>query len=257
MFTTNDIYAGHFTGDLSAFGIVSPFVLPSTSSAAVTFTGVSQGSTDLLWLGEGLLGGQDFSYQCVVRGTFASNNTTVFIASTVPSTGTLDARQPHALDDSDFLRGWGAVAVRVNFAPVGVLSETEFVVAEWGSDGGAAIAEMEVIDDDEIRVYRADPLAPAAWTTLTHLGSTTTACLGFLPGDVNGDGVSTPADVLAMLACLDGTAAQACELPTVDTDRSGEFEPADLLRVVDLLNGAGEFAVWNGATLGTSPCPAG
>lgn len=31
-----------------------------------------------------------------------------------------------------------------------------------------------------------------------------------------------------------------------DIDHSGGFNPADILRVIDLLNGADAFVVWNG-----------
>jgi len=41
----------------------------------------------------------------------------------------------------------------------------------------------------------------------------------------------------------------------LDMDRSGVAGPEDILRLIDLLNGAAAFEPWLDATIG--PCPAG
>ena len=40
---------------------------------------------------------------------------------------------------------------------------------------------------------------------------------------------------------------------SADVDRSGEVGPADILRTIDLFNGAGTYESWTGASL--SACP--
>ncbi len=78
-FTTSEMYAVHFRADLSAFGLESPVILPSTSSGTVELNGLDGGRVDLEWAGEGeLLNPFDpentlqFSYTCVVNTVFAA-----------------------------------------------------------------------------------------------------------------------------------------------------------------------------------------
>ena len=41
----------------------------------------------------------------------------------------------------------------------------------------------------------------------------------------------------------------------VDMDRDGDPAPADILRVIDLLNGAGDFVIWLDAQIDPTGCP--
>jgi len=77
-FVTNDTYAVHFTGDLSAFGLTSPVYLPSTSSGKVTLSSRAGGSVIMDWTGEGQLANPfdpgtliNFSYTCSMDTAFA------------------------------------------------------------------------------------------------------------------------------------------------------------------------------------------
>ena len=82
-FETNDLYAVYFTGDLSAFGITSPFVLPGVSRGNINDTSgnLSSGSIEMIWDGEGSLppGAPPeqaiaFTYQCHVNAEYADDN---------------------------------------------------------------------------------------------------------------------------------------------------------------------------------------
>lgn len=42
---------------------------------------------------------------------------------------------------------------------------------------------------------------------------------------------------------------------SMDIDQSGVFGAADVLRVIDLLNGAIPYAVWNGVEAPVNTCP--
>ncbi len=257
-FTTNDVYAVHFTGDLSPFGIESPFILPSSSTATVQFVSVNEGTTIQEWRGAGLLGGMVFAYECTVNGSFTSSNTSAYVAATEPANGAVDARQPHAMYDAAQTQGWDSIVVGFNAAPTTAVTPDDLLVTEWGSDGVApTITGIDVLADDTVRINLDQPIAPGAWTTFTHLDSGTSVCIGSLPGDVNGDGTTDPADILGVIDCINGAAGHSCELPRADADRSGDLSPEDILVVVDLLNGAGAFDAWMGATLGQSPCAGG
>lgn len=75
-FTTNDIYAVYFTGDLSQFGIESPFIMPATSVGTITFETDTTGRVEMVWEGEGMLGEDPktaipYFYTCHVNTVFA------------------------------------------------------------------------------------------------------------------------------------------------------------------------------------------
>ena len=76
-------------------------------------------------------------------------------------------------------------------------------------------------------------------------GSTlVTGSFTYHPGDTNGNGTSTPDDILALIDSLNGTTPLPDE--RADIDRDGMQGPTDILRLIDVLNGAGEFEAWNG-----------
>ncbi len=254
-FVTNDIYAVNFTGDLSAFGIESPFVLPSSSRATVAFASPNSGDTVLTWDGGSVLAGAPFTYTCQVNGSFVSTNSTAYITTAFPPHGAIDARQPHALVDAGALQGWDTFDVTFNAQPTAPIAPEDLLLMEWGSDGVApAIASVTDLGGSTMQIQLAEPIAPGAWTTLTHIASGTSICVASLPGDVNGDKTVGPSDILAVIDCINGVGSGACAAYSTDVDRSGQSGPSDILRVIDLLNGAGTFDMFNGATLGDSPC---
>lgn len=76
-FTTSDLYAIHFEGDLSAFGIGSPFVLPGSSGGVVTFDAPTTGRIGMNWEGGAALPNPfdptqfiPFTYSCQVNLSF-------------------------------------------------------------------------------------------------------------------------------------------------------------------------------------------
>mgnify|MGYP005844652771 CR=1 FL=1 len=79
VFNTSDLYAIYFDGDLSAFGISSPFLLEGTSTGTALFTAPTRGRILQQWDGGSFLPnpaapGQfiPFSYRCNVNTNFVS-----------------------------------------------------------------------------------------------------------------------------------------------------------------------------------------
>lgn len=80
VFTTSEDYAVHFSGDLSAFGLESPVVLPSTSTGTLDLTtGRFSSHVDLNWNGVGQLNNPadpknpiEFSYTCEINTNFTA-----------------------------------------------------------------------------------------------------------------------------------------------------------------------------------------
>ncbi len=170
----------------------------------------------------------------------------VVLGNSVPPTEAIDARQPHAADDADLHFGWETVDLAYS-GPVERLTVDDFTVQLEGAGETPTVIELEILDDENVRVHLDQPIAPGAWTTVTYNCLGSSVRMGYLPGDVNGDGISNPNDILAIIDTLNGV----IDLPGYATDinRSGSSEPLDILTLIDLLNGAGAFAEWNGQTL--------
>ncbi|MFQ5461549.1 MAG: hypothetical protein ACE5E5_02875 [Phycisphaerae bacterium] len=173
-----------------------------------------------------------------------------------PADGFLDARQPTDIGDAALLQGVSEISVS---GPVGAealecwsLCETTQNIA-LHPPGSGANAVVGVTSDGAggYTLTLAHPLTPGEITKVTYTSTSgttlSTAALWVLPADVNGDGTSSPADILAVIDSLNGVTP----LPgnQTDTDRSTVAGPEDILRVIDLLNGASAFGPWLDATL--------
>lgn len=96
-FTTEELYAVHFDGDLSAFNLTSPVVLPSTSAGTVRLSALSGGDILMAWDGTSqLLNPFDpstqisFNYTCAVTAAFAPEPMTLLELALIPNVFNLD-----------------------------------------------------------------------------------------------------------------------------------------------------------------------
>lgn len=161
-----------------------------------------------------------------------------------PPDGAIDARQSYD-PDSAVAQGWTAVelqfpapndATAADFE-VETTGEYEPVITGVVTQGQTVVLEFEA------------PLEPGACTTIRHIPSGWATTLGFLPGDVNGDGRSGTRDILTLIDHINGVLDPPARTWQCDTDRSGACDVLDILRLVDVLNGAHMDHAWNGATL--------
>jgi hypothetical protein len=173
-------------------------------------------------------------------------STELSIISSQPSDGAIDARQPSDLDGAN-VTGWDTVELTFSGDP-GVVSIEDFVVESTAlAPAVAAVGQ----DGDVVSVTLDGPIPAGACTRLRHLPTSSSVRLGYLPGDVNGDGTSGPLDILAVIDHVNG--AVLVEPHQCDIDRNGECGTLDILRVIDLLNGADAFDAWNSVMLPECP----
>ncbi len=178
------------------------------------------------------------------------------IVSAVPANGAIDARQPHDPFDAT---PQGLQAMEVAFSgDVKCVTPAHFEVSKVGVGAAPAVIEATPLDRHTIRIEFDFLLPPKAWARVTFnpwsgVAKRTSTCVGFLPGDVSGDGAGGSADVGSLRACLDSPGT--CDLYQSDTDRSGFTTPQDIVRLVDVLMGANMFDPWNEVVLPPSPCP--
>ena len=164
-----------------------------------------------------------------------------------PPDGAIDARQPSEPGGAN-PTGWDAIDM--TFDHLGIAFEVtaaEIEVTETGGDESppeiAGVEQIIAEDSHTITVTLADPIEPGAWTCFTHQPSGTSTCLGYLPADADGDGTSSPADILALVGALNNVGGPH-PVWSSDIDRDGDTGPADILRLIDLLNGAAAFDAW-------------
>jgi hypothetical protein len=112
----------------------------------------------------------------------------------------------------------------------------------------------------------ARPITPGALTTITYTDVHDVKSTGRFtshPANVNDDVFASEADVQALVDILSGALAPPWGIFSDDIDRSVRVTPpltsgatpADILEVVDLLNGAGAYDPWSG-TINPSTDPA-
>lgn len=176
-----------------------------------------------------------------------------------PPDGVVDARQPHELCNATAVQGIQTITV----AASPNARDHCWTLCE------SAIAEEEnavtAVTEEPAGTYSlslARPITAGELTTLTYIdfvGAEWTGFFGSLPGDVNADRVTNADDLTAMIdACLNGVTAPPLPPPgdryDCDLDHSGATTAQDLVRLIDLLNGAGEFTSWLDETV-PDVCP--
>lgn len=163
-----------------------------------------------------------------------------------PPDGIIDARQPHELYDHS-PQGWQSISLTFDGLTT-VLGPEHFAITELGGDGTPpAVESVEFVEPHGVVIYLAEPIEPGAWTEFTYLPGGQSTRLGFLPGDVNADGTTSATDLLTINDWFNGLIT----LPehAADLNRDGHRLVPDILRLIDLLTGAGEYEPWMGRTL--------
>jgi len=169
-----------------------------------------------------------------------------FLASEPPD-GAIDARQPFDANGAN-PSGWDSVVLTFDGDPPALTME-DFAVSQSGGSGPVPeVVDVEPMSGGRVRVVLSRAVSPGAWTTIEQCETQTRVRLGYLPADVNGDGVSAASDILDLVDALNGVGASR-SIWSLDIDRSGEVNATDVLQLVDLLKGAGAYPAYNLARL--------
>jgi hypothetical protein len=118
---------------------------------------------------------------------------------------------------------------------------------------GISVVTPDVVDPKITTVTLNKRFQETRWTCFRDKGSNRRCCVGSLPGDADNDGVSQDGDKFEIIDNLNGGVSPVLVIEKCDTDRSVLCTPADLLMVVDLLNGADMFDPTRGNTLPVCP----
>ncbi|MCH8148556.1 MAG: hypothetical protein IH987_11265, partial [Planctomycetes bacterium] len=176
------------------------------------------------------------------------------IVAADPPKNAIDARQPHSINDAAAVMGWDSIELTMSETLVSV-APGDFSLSEVGDDGVAPsiIAAANLAGTDVLLTFDR-PIDPGAWTQITHNASGTSTCIGYLPADANQDGLSSAGDINNLINSINLVPGLILPEYATDIDRSGQTLGTDILRLIDLLNGAGAFDSWITQSIGASPC---
>ncbi len=168
------------------------------------------------------------------------------VVASDPATGAVDARQPTELDGSG-TAGWHMASATFDLDPT-ILSIGDFVVTV---DPPGPVVTIDSIDQvgNTLTFHLDQSIPPVARTTITHSASGSGVSLGYLPGDVDGSGTSEALDVFILGDAIDEFPGGELPLHSADINRSGTADFEDMMRLLDLLNGADAYIVYDGLTL--------
>lgn len=178
---------------------------------------------------------------------------TEILINSVPPPCSIDARYPHDPDDPGSTMGWDSIKMTFDCDP-GLKLPEEFTITLFPPAVPPTITQV-IILGDTATLNLDSPIPPGHWACFEHAFGAKT-CVGNLPGDVDNNGVSAISDIITLIDNLNGNVIPALNMWQCDIDHSGECGPSDLLGIINLFNGAGEFDVWFNATLPNHPdCP--
>jgi hypothetical protein len=176
----------------------------------------------------------------------------------------VDARQPRSFDDGTVLLGIDTI---IADGPSDAHPDC-WALCETLPEDETANAIADVVEDangdgtSRYTITLQRRITPGALTEITYKSwSGATEVAGeftSLPGDTGADGISgthsgndeipRTEDITVLFnCCLNETCTPAFGNYSCDIDHSGDATSADILRLIDVLNGAGEFLMpWDG-----------
>ncbi len=157
----------------------------------------------------------------------------------IPPDGSID---PSGAPGPDGIGGTDTITVVFSGPSVVEPADFSFDVTA----GTAPIVDSLRGDATAVELLLDRPIPAGACTTLTHMASGWVSQIRSLPGDVNGDAITTPIDILALIDHLNGITQPPLPDWQCDIDRSGACNGLDILQLIDLLNGADDSMAWNG-----------
>lgn len=172
-----------------------------------------------------------------------------------PGNCAIDAREPHSIANVAARNGWDRMVLSFSCDPTSLgLTTGDFSVSTTPPNGVLGIGDVNVDDvANTVTVTLTDKILPGGWTCISHPASAGEWCMGYLPADASQDGLSAPSDINALINAINLVPGFEQPLYASDMDRSGLLLGSDILRLIDLLNGAGDFDLWITAKL--PPCP--
>ena len=181
------------------------------------------------------------------------------IVASNPADGAIDARAPEF--------GWNQVEITFDrdttevflndFEITNTLMNPTVLKDAQGLSSGSMLAVKSLTSTSSNRLILNlnQPIPVLARTLILYRPTGQKICLGYLPGDVDENGVANANDAFLLLGELGKIDSLAEGRPhSFDIDRNGAFDGADASRLMGLLSGRDGNERWNGKVL-PNECP--
>lgn len=230
---------GEVDDDLPRY--LGTMLLQASADASGTFIiKFADPELNLLWTGSALYG----DYQNLYLN-FPGSIPQCTALTSAPAM--IDARQPHAITNA--LPSLGSKSYDLTLSDpcdVATLDTNAFNLSLFPADTSPPRLILVSGTHQTATLTLDRPIPTGHWLCLAR-SDESSACIGILPGDADGNGLSNTEDVQLSLAALNTSTAYP--VLSIDTNRSGVHTAEDALRLIDLLNGAGAFTPWLSAQL--------
>jgi len=154
-----------------------------------------------------------------------------------------DARIAHDRLNQAILKNANTIVMNFNKPTTGMAAaDFEVTVVPPGDDIQISAVTPNLVDARITTVTLNKRIQQTRWTCIRDEFSNRRCCMGSLPGDADNSRISRSDDIFEVFDNLAGLVIPKLDPEKCDTDRSLNCTPADLLMVVDLLNGADAFA---------------
>ncbi|HNQ24223.1 MAG TPA: hypothetical protein PKK06_14140 [Phycisphaerae bacterium] len=242
--------------DLVTDWFVDEYVLPETYYRAVAYTVTfTPGAVEIDCNENGIEDYCDilsgFSYDRNINGVPDECEVPAecHIVSSDPVSGWIDARVPVRPTPPYVPMGWTEVQITFNTeCDAGALTEDNFELSETclpGACDGMPPGVLSVSSSGNVAtVTLTDPIDPKTWTTLSLLGGAPTdkVVLGFLPADSDGSRTANANDIVQVINRINEAFGGGTPAPhQSDINRSGIITVADLVTLINLLNGSSPY----------------
>jgi hypothetical protein len=199
---------------------------------------------------------RDLELECGPPNPCINCEGSMYWNSSDPPSGVLDARQARDVADGLTLQGIDTIVVPgdTGLAPVC------FELCETETEGAANDLTVAESPEGTYTITLDRRITPGGVTTIMFAEGTDTESVGTyssLPADTNADELSDVDDIIELVeCCLNQNCVPVHGEYSCDIDHSGSNTGADVLRVLDVLNGSGDFVkAWDGVQLNTANCP--
>ena len=169
------------------------------------------------------------------------------VLATTPENGLVQPGYPHPPESPT---EYFPLTIAVDFACDSAEGDRgDFVLQACSAEGPEPIVTSFSSDGAGVEMKILQP--PGEGFCIEHIPTGYELCTGQLPGDVSGDRLSGPEDLLAMIDCILGAAE--CQTFQCDIDRDEACDARDIVSLLHLLDGTGGFESWAGVAL--EDCP--
>lgn len=168
-----------------------------------------------------------------------------------PGNCAIDARRPYPQNAPGSVEGWNAIELSFDCDTTSH-QVSDYQVSVEGV-GPAPTVTGIVPNGNSITVTLSGPITPGDWTCVTYVPAGLTRCVGSLPGDISGNRLVAPTDILDLIDNLNGIRPLPLASFQCDVDRSNSCAPADIITLIDLLNGTNGYITWAGKALPACP----